>query len=200
MEWGVIPFYTKDEQAFKKQRLSMANIRSERVLDDKQSYWYKIRNRRCLIPVNGFYEYRGVKGWKNKVPYYIHLKDQPVFFLPGLYSVAQLPDENGEVQERWTYALITRPANSLMHKIHNAGDNPYRMPLMLPFEMSQEWINQEVPEKEYRNILDYSIANEQLDYYTVYSLQSPKGRPDGEEKDTPFTWEKLPALGEAEPQ
>jgi len=62
MECGVIPFYIKDEGAFKKQRLSMANIRSERILEDKQSYWYKIRNKLCLIPVNGFYEYRGNKG------------------------------------------------------------------------------------------------------------------------------------------
>jgi hypothetical protein len=69
-----------------------------------------------------------------------------------------------------------------MHKIHNAGDNPYRMPLMLPFDLSQEWINKEVPEKDCREILDYSIPNDKLEYHTVYSLQSPKGRPDDEEK------------------
>ena len=71
MEWGVIPFYTKDEKAFVRQRANMLNARSERILDDKTSYWYKIRNRRCLIPLSGIYEHRGIKGWKKKVPYVV---------------------------------------------------------------------------------------------------------------------------------
>src|SRR5450755_101957 len=52
MEWGVIPFYIRDENSFLRQRASMLNTRSERILADEKSYWYKIRNRRCLIPVN----------------------------------------------------------------------------------------------------------------------------------------------------
>ncbi len=70
----------------------MLNARSERILEDSRSYWNKIKNRRCLIPVNGIYEHRAIKGWKKKVLYFIHLKDQTMFFLPGLYSVAELPD------------------------------------------------------------------------------------------------------------
>ena len=66
MEWGCIPFYVKDEKQFLRQRASMLNARSERVLDDEKSYWYKIRNRRCLIPVTGIYEHRAIKGWKKK--------------------------------------------------------------------------------------------------------------------------------------
>ena len=45
MEWSCIEFYVKDEPDFRK-RNSMLNIRSERILDDPKSYWYKIRNRR----------------------------------------------------------------------------------------------------------------------------------------------------------
>src|SRR5215470_13953222 len=58
MEWGCIPFYVKDEKQFLRQRASMLNARSERVLEDEKSYWYKIRNRRCLIPATGIYEHR----------------------------------------------------------------------------------------------------------------------------------------------
>ncbi|MFX8477668.1 SOS response-associated peptidase family protein, partial [Acinetobacter baumannii] len=76
MEWGVIPFYVKEESAFIRQRASMLNARSERILDDKTSYWNKIRNRRCLIPVSGIYEHRAIKGWKKKVPYFISIKDE----------------------------------------------------------------------------------------------------------------------------
>src|SRR4051812_32123041 len=40
MEWGVIPFYVTDKAKFARQRISMLNIRSERILDDPKSYWY----------------------------------------------------------------------------------------------------------------------------------------------------------------
>src|SRR5882757_1497935 len=124
MEWGCIPFYVKDEKQFLRQRSTMLNARSERILGDEKSYWYKIRNRRCLIPVTGIYEHRAVKGWKKKVPYYIRLREQPIFFLPGLYSVTDLPDmETGEMLKRQTFSLITRDGNDLMKKIHNDGEN-----------------------------------------------------------------------------
>ena len=93
MEWGCIPFYVKDESAFLRQRAMMLNARSERILGDEKSYWYKIRNRRCLIPVSGLYEHRAIKRWKKKVPYFVKLKGEKLFFLPGLYSAVELPDK-----------------------------------------------------------------------------------------------------------
>ncbi len=68
MEWGCIPYYVKDEKEYQKQRATMLVARSERILLDLKSYWFKIRNRRCLIPVSGFYEHRGIKGWKKEGP------------------------------------------------------------------------------------------------------------------------------------
>ncbi|RYY46122.1 MAG: DUF159 family protein, partial [Chitinophagaceae bacterium] len=88
MEWGCVPFYVSDMKGFARQRTSMLNARSERILEDTKSYWYKIRNRRCLIPMTGFYEHRKIPGLTKKVPYLLQLRDQPMFFLPGLYSVA----------------------------------------------------------------------------------------------------------------
>ena len=93
MEWGYIPFYVKDLETYKRQRATMLNSRSERILGDTKSYWHKIRNRRCLIPLNGFYKHRKVTGFQNKVSYFITLKKQPMFFLPGLYSVAEIVDK-----------------------------------------------------------------------------------------------------------
>src|SRR6195952_1767511 len=92
MEWGVIPFYVNDENKFIRQRATMLNARSERILDDVRSVWHKIKNRRCLIPVTGIFEHRGIVKWKHKVPYFVTLKDQNIFFLPALYSTANLPD------------------------------------------------------------------------------------------------------------
>lgn len=195
MEWGCIPFYVKEESAFKKNRPTMLNARSERILEDTKSYWYKIRNRRCLMPVTGIYEHREVKGWKKKVPYFVKLKEQPMFFLAGLYSVAELLDtKTGELVKRWTYTIITRAANDVMKMIHNGGDNRWRMPLFLPLEMSKKWVEEDLSPEDYKAILDFEMPSEELDYWTVDTIRTPKMREDNKAKDEPFEWAGLPEL------
>lgn len=195
MEWGCIPFYIKDETLFKKSRTGMLNARSEKILTDTKSYWYKIRNRRCLIPVTGIYEHREITGWKNKVPYFIDIPDQSIFFLPGLYSVAELPDKStGEILKRWTFTLITRQANEIMSKIHNGGENKGRMPLFLPLEKARQWVLDELTPEEYANLLKVEMPSSALRYYPVYTIRSSKLRPDGLDKHTIYQWPDLPEL------
>jgi putative SOS response-associated peptidase YedK len=200
MEWGCIPFYVKDEKTFVKQRSTMLNARSERILDDQKSYWYKIRNRRCLIPLTGTFEHRKIVGWTKKVPYFVKPKDQKMFFLPGLYSVVELPDlSTGELIKRYTWTLITRSANDVMKNIHNDGDNRWRMPLYLPFVMSREYLGESLTEDRYREILGYEMPSEDIEYFTVDTIRSPKPRGDQQSKDTIFEWPRLPTLGQGNP-
>lgn len=201
MEWSVIEFYIKEEPGFAK-RNGMLNIRSERILDDVKSYWYKIRNRRCLIPVTGIFEHRAVKGWKKKVPYLVKMKNEPVFFLPGLYSVAHIVDkETGELQERWTFGMVTRSANHLMSRIHNSGEHKNRMPLFLPFTKSLKFLDEDLNESEYRDILNYKINDEDLSYCTVYTLRGTKSVSDEQRLKTDYyEWKDLPALGVGDPE
>ena len=195
MEWGCIPFYIKDEKAFVKQRSNMLNARSERILSDTSSYWFKIRNRRCLIPVTGIFEHRNIEKWTKKVPYFIHQKSTDLFFLPGLYSVAELPNqETGELEKRWTYTLITRSANDLMKQIHNDGDNKWRMPLFLPNDLAKEWLTSELTTERMQSILNYELPAAELECWPVFTIRSSKERPDGKEKIEPYVWENLPAL------
>ncbi|TDX02079.1 SOS response-associated peptidase [Dinghuibacter silviterrae] len=210
MSWAVIEYYAgkkleknPDVKAFykdlSKRRNNFLNARSERILDDKKSYWYQIRNRRCLIPVTGIYEHRKITGWPNMVPYLIWPKTQKTFFLPGLYSVARLPDpDTGEVVDVWTFTLITRKANDGMENIHNHGDNKYRMPLFLPFDKSKRWLDADLTEEEYRAILDTEIPFSDLDYRTVFTIRGRKPRPDGLRKDAAWAWGE-PPLGEGNP-
>ena len=124
-----------------------------------------------------------------------------MFFIPGLYSVVELPDTStGEMIKRMTYTLITRDANDVMLKIHNNGDNAGRMPLFLPFELSMEFLTDDLPTSRYKEILSYEMPSDSLDYYPVYTIRSPKGRPDDRAKNEYWEWEKLPALGEANPE
>ncbi len=199
MSWSCIEFYAKEMPDMKK-RNGMLNIRSERILDDPKSYWYKIRNRRCLIPLSGTFEHRAVKGLKKKVPYLVKPKDQSLFFLPGLYSVVEIPDKTtGEIIKYWTFGLITTRANDLMRTIHNSGDNPFRMPLFLSFDLSKEFISADLSESRYREILGYQMPSEDLYYHTTDTIRTSKLRADNKEKHEPFIWPNLPPLGEMNP-
>jgi putative SOS response-associated peptidase YedK len=185
MEWGCIPHTVTDEEAFRERRTNMINARSERILDDPTNYWHKIRNMRCLIPVTGFYEHKAEPGFKHNIPYYIRLIHQDTFFLPGLYSVATLYNKQTKEWEKcWTYTLITRTANSVMREIHNHGPNKWRMPLMLPLELSKLWLNEQLSLADYRAILNYEMPSEELVYWSVYTLGVE--RPDGLAANAPY--------------
>ena len=193
MEWGCIPYKVTNEAGFSERRKTMLNARSEKVLDDKNSYWYEIRNRRCLIPMSGFYEHKAEPGFKHKIPYYIQLVKQKLFYVPGLYSVAELLNEiTGEKEKRWTFTMLTRAANGKMKEIHNHGDNKWRMPLMLHPELSKRWVSENMTEAGYREILNFEMPSEELETYSVYTLGCV--RPDGKAANEPYVWLKEPEL------
>jgi putative SOS response-associated peptidase YedK len=194
-EWGIIADYMNTPEKIKKQRSFMCNARSEKILDDKKSYWHRIRAKRCLIPVTAIYEHREIKGWKNKVPYLVSIKDRELFCIPGLYHYSPIPDpETGEV--KGTFTVITRPANSLMMKIHNGGDNAFRMPLFLQDkEMELRWLKPDLIDEQIREILNFELPSEALNYHTVWTIRGKSLRPDRQAKNAPFEWPGLPELG-----
>lgn len=173
----------------------MLNARGERILGDDKSYWHKIRNRRCLIPVTGFYEHRNVKGFTNKIPYHISLKGRSLFFLAGLYSVANIADkETGELIERKTFTIVTTTANSIMQQIHNNGNNAGRMPLLLNDEHCKQWIQQDLPTNELEKILLFQMPSEKMSWHTVFSLRTVKQREDGKLKNERYDWPGLESI------
>ncbi|WP_346238492.1 SOS response-associated peptidase family protein [Niabella insulamsoli] len=98
-----------------------------------------------------------------------------------------------------TFGMITRAANEVMRHIHNSGENTNRMPLFLPFELSKEFLSEDLTPERYAEILNYEMPSEELDYHPVFTIRTAKMRPDGAPKDSYWEWEKLPALGEANP-
>jgi hypothetical protein len=65
--------------------------------------------------------------------------------------------------------------------------------------MAKEWVQHDLSVERYREILDYELPGEALEYYPVYTIRSPKLRPDGQPKNVPWEWENLPALGTMNP-
>ena len=197
-EWGVIADYMDTPEKIKKGRQWMCNAQSEKVIDDKKSYWHRIRRKRCLIPVTGTFEHREIKGWKNKVPYMICIKDRELFCIPGLYHYAPVPDiETGEV--RGTFTMLTRAANDIMKQIHNGGPNAGRMPLYLQEkELEQKWLLPDLTDQEIAKFVKYEIPSESLEHWPVYTIRSTKPRPDLKSKVDPWEWPELPPLGNDE--
>jgi putative SOS response-associated peptidase YedK len=195
-EWGVIADYMDTPEKVKKMRNSMCNARSEKIIEDRKSFWYRIKRKRCLIPVNGIFEHREIKGWKNKVPYYVQLKERDMFCIPGLYHYPNRPSniETGEVNG--TFTLITRHANEVMRQIHNSGDQAFRMPLFLPKELELKWLEPDLSDETIGDILNFEMPSESLDYKPVYTLRSTKPRPDDKSKIDAFDWPNLPPLGQ----
>ncbi|HWJ25445.1 MAG TPA: SOS response-associated peptidase family protein, partial [Flavisolibacter sp.] len=197
-EWGVIAPYMRTPEEIKKGRNSTANARSEKIIDDHKSLWYKMRAHRCLIPVTGIFEHREVRGWKKKVPYLIQEKRRPLFCIPGLYNYPFMPNpETGEI--KGTFTLITRPANPLLKQIHNSGPNAGRMPLFLNKELEQKWLLPDLTDDEIKEVLEFELPADKLKEHTVYTIRGGKPRPDGKGVLEPYTWSDLPPLGEANP-
>ena len=194
-EWGIIAEYMDTPEKIKAMRKSMVNARSEKILEDRRSFWNRIRSKRCLIPVTGIYEHREIKGWKNKVPYHVHLKDREMFCIPGLYHYnLKMPSdpETGEI--RGTFTLITRAANPVMRQIHNSGDNAFRMPLFLPKEMELEWLQPGLSDGDIARILAFEMPADQIVFDPVFSIRSRSPRPDGQRKNIPFPYADLPPI------
>jgi putative SOS response-associated peptidase YedK len=127
LRWGLVPYWAKDEKiGFK-----TINARAETV-DTAHSFRSAFKKRRCLIPADGFYEWKKVIG--GKVPYSIEMKDDSPFVFAGLWEGWQNP----ETQE-WlrTCTIITGQPNELVAEIHT------RMPVILPPETHDEWVSGE---------------------------------------------------------
>lgn len=116
LKWGLIPSWAKDAKIGS----TLINARAETV-DTKPSFRSAFRKWRCLIAVDGFYEWQAVPGQKTKQPHFITVKNAPAFAFAGLAEHWTSP-EGTNVD---TCTIITTTANSLMQPIHN------RMPVIL---------------------------------------------------------------------
>ena len=129
MRWGLVPFFTKQLSDVK--GLSTINARAESV--EKSAPWRTpFKKRRCLIPADGFYEWRRVDP-KNKEPFSFRMADGAPFAFAGLWDAWK--DPVGQWLQ--SFSIITTDANELMAKVHN------RMPVILHPKDYNRWLDRE---------------------------------------------------------
>jgi putative SOS response-associated peptidase YedK len=123
LRWGLIPSWATDPAIGAR----MINARAESVAV-KPAFRQAFRQRRCLVPADGFYEWNTTG--TGKQPYHIRRSDGGPFAMAGLWE--RWRDELGGAVESCT--LITTDANDLVRPIHN------RMPVILPREAFGLWL------------------------------------------------------------
>ncbi len=136
--WGLVPKWVDRPEIGAK----MFNARAETVAD-KPAFRAAYAKRRCLIPVDGFYEWGVGRENHAKQPWYIYRPDGDPLVLAGLWECWSPPDtQEGELK---TCTVITVPANNDLRPVH------HRMPALLPPEDWSEWLD---PGEASREILD----------------------------------------------
>lgn len=162
--WGLIPFWVKKVDDAEKIRTQTMNARAE-TLFDKPSFRNSIINKRCLVPADGFFEWRYILG-KN-YPYYIYLKDKQLFSFAGLWDEWANPETS---EKLFTYTIITCEPNNLLRKIHNKKK---RMPVIIPLNKQQKWISNSLDKDE---IMDFLVPypDEQMEAHTISRLITSK--------------------------
>jgi putative SOS response-associated peptidase YedK len=127
--WGLVPFWSKDTAAGYK----MINARSE-TLASKPGFREAFRKRRCLIPADGFYEWKGQKGQKQ--PMYITTPDGSPFAFAGLWETWSHGNDPETIYRSCT--IITRDAVEPVRELH------HRMPVILHPDAYGPWLDPEI--------------------------------------------------------
>ncbi len=147
--WGLAPGWAGNKPISEK----VIHVHAE-VIPEKPVYRKMLAERRCLIPADGFYEWKKV-GKKTAIPYRYILKNKELFSMAGLWEEYE---EQGE--EFHTFSLITCVANDLVALTHE------RMPVIFPKENEQRWLSPSLSSPELLSMLKpYEAAG--MDGYTV---------------------------------
>ncbi len=130
--WGLVPSWAKEMKIGSR----MINARAE-TLTEKNAFKSSFARRRCLVPADGFYEWKRLgkgKGAK-KQPMFIHRPDRSPLAFAGLWSVWRGPDRDQEPLRSLT--IITTEPNATMARIHD------RMPVILPESTWASWLDRD---------------------------------------------------------
>jgi putative SOS response-associated peptidase YedK len=151
--WGLVPSWSKDGKGF-------INARSE-TIEDKPSFSESFQRRRCLIPADGFYEWQ--RSGKVAQPYFFQMRDESPFAFAGIWDEWQ-----GDEKAIASCAIITTTANELVASIHD------RMPVILPSESQDKWLDDESELGTLRNLLAPFPASEMTTHAVSYDVNHPK--------------------------
>lgn len=128
MRWGLVPHWAKDPSVGNR----MINTRAESAAE-KPAFKSALRTRRCLLPADGWYEWR--RDGKAKQPYYMTSMDGSSLALAGIWSTWRPKDAEAGEPPLVTCSILTTDAVGPLAEVHD------RMPLVLPPAAWQRWLD-----------------------------------------------------------
>ncbi|MGQ0616671.1 MAG: SOS response-associated peptidase [Acidimicrobiia bacterium] len=128
--WGLVPFWAADVKTGHK----MINARAETVAE-KSAYRHAFKKRRCIIPADGFYEWKKVPCQKAKQPYFIHRADGEPMAFAGLWELWRPKDGEADGDALRSCTIVTGQPNEAVAPVHD------RMPVMLPPSAWARWLD-----------------------------------------------------------
>jgi putative SOS response-associated peptidase YedK len=158
--WGMIAHWSKSDDEAVKSQSSAINARSESV-HEKPTFKSAFRSNRCLLPATGYYEWASELGkYKTKQPIYISRDDNKLLAFTGIFQSWTSP--SGKVIQ--SVAIITRQAVGQLALVHS------RMPVFLPRERWQDWMNPKINDVErIRSLMDVPTPDANLRFHPVSS-------------------------------
>lgn len=151
--WGITPDFGQNKPVAQK----LINARAESV-NEKISFKGSFQRRRCLIPADGFFEWKKL-GKKTKIPYRFTLREEDIFSFAGIWE--EYETVSGESQH--TFLILTTTPNELVEEVHD------RMPVILRREQEKKWLDKYSTEDELAKLLTTYPA-ELMQSYTVSPL------------------------------
>ncbi len=126
--WGLVPFWAKDPKIGSR----MINARAE-SLAEKPAFRSAFRRQRCLVPADGFYEWK--PAGRRKQPHHVRRADSRPFAMAGLFDTWHA----GQPDAIASFTIVTTDANALLRPIHD------RMPVILAPASWKDWLDADTP-------------------------------------------------------
>ena len=145
-KWGYSFIDNKNNQ-----EKNIINSRLE-TIKDKVLFRESYLKRKCIVPINGYYEWSIINN--NKIPFFIHIPPAETMYLAGIWKYIDF-----KKNDKKSFTIITKDSDENLNKIHN------RMPVILSIEEAESYISDE--KSSYLNINFLSVLESELDFYPV---------------------------------
>lgn len=175
VRWGLVPSWAKDLKIGDRQ----INARAE-TLRERPAFRHAFKKKRCLVPVDGFYEWQVIPGQKSKQPVYIHRPGGELLVFAGLYETWR---DKSDPDAPWirSCAIITTEANATIAPVHN------RMPVVLDAADHERWLDPDDEDVEALATLLVPAPDALLTWYPISMAVNRPGN------NSPALLEPLPA-------
>ena len=158
--WWLVPFWAKELNS----KYPMFNARSEDA-HAKPAFKHSYSSKRCLIPANGYYEWKKAEDG-GKDPHFIHLPNAQPFSFAGLWA-------RNETLDITSCTILTAPAVSEISHLHG------RMPIILKEDQHDAWLSPEVPVDEAISLLTENRDHELISYRVGREVNSSSAKGEG---------------------